>query len=163
MVDTKLHCFTGKMAAGKSTLARELARTHQAILLVEDAFLAALFPGEIHEISDYITYSARIKEALTGPIVSMLGAGAPVVLDFPGNTPGQRAWFRELFERARVDHELHFLDLPDHVCKRGLQERSRDLPPGSPFTTEAEFDAITQYFQVPRPEEGFNITVHTRG
>ncbi len=150
------------MAAGKTTFARELARSNDAVLLVEDLFLAKLFPGEIHEISDYLEYSARIKEALSEHIVSLLGAGIPVVLDFPGNTPSQRTWFRELFERAQVEHELHFLDVPDDVCKQGLKERSKALPPGSPFTTEAEFEAITRYFQTPQPEEGFNVTVHRR-
>ena len=29
-----------------------------------------------------------------------------LVLDFPGNTRAQRAWFREMFERAHVEHEL---------------------------------------------------------
>jgi predicted kinase len=132
------------------------------VLLVEDDFIVKLFPGAIHTISDYIEYSSRIKDALSEHIVALLCAGMPVVLDFPGNTPSQRDWFRGLFERAGVAHELHFLDVPDHVCKLGLKERSKALPPGSPFTTDAEFDAITQYFQPPQPGEGFNVTVHTR-
>jgi serine kinase of HPr protein (carbohydrate metabolism regulator) len=37
----------GKMAAGKSTLARELARREHTVLLVQDEFLEQLFPGEI--------------------------------------------------------------------------------------------------------------------
>ena len=33
-----------------------------------------------------------------------------MVLDFPGNTKAQRAWFRQLFEGANAEHELHFVD-----------------------------------------------------
>jgi predicted kinase len=40
----KLFFLCGKMAAGKSTLARELAQKHDAVLLVQDEFLVKLFP-----------------------------------------------------------------------------------------------------------------------
>ena len=53
---TTLHFLCGKMAAGKSTLARELAHEHQAVLLEEDHFLAALFPGEIHDRGESHAY-----------------------------------------------------------------------------------------------------------
>jgi predicted kinase len=152
MVPSKLHFLSGKMAAGKSTFARDLARAHEAALLVEDDFLARLYPGEIHGISDYVKYSGRIKEALSEHIVSLLRSGVTVVLDFPGNTPNQRNWFRSLFECAGVTHELHFLDVPDSLCKLGLKERSKELPPGSPFTTEAEFEAITNFFNPLNPK-----------
>jgi predicted kinase len=159
---TTLHFLCGKMAAGKSTFARELARVHQAVLLEEDHFLAALFPGEIRSIEDYIEYSSRVKEALTEHIVSLLRRGISVVLDFPANTLNQRRWFRQLIGSTQVAHELHYLDVSDEVCKAQLRERSRALPPGSPFTSEAEFEAVTKYFQPPAAEEGFNVVTHSR-
>ena len=149
----------GKIAAGKSTLARELARTHQAVLLEEDHFLATLFSGEIHSIADYVRCSSRVKDALTDHIVSLLQSGMSVVLDFPGNTRNQRQWFRQLADRARAAHELHYLDVSDDICKGQLRERSRSLASGAPFTSDAEFDAITRYFEPPSTEEGFNVVV----
>ena len=85
-----------------------------------------------------------------------------MVLDFPGNTKAQRAWFRELFERANVEHELHFVDASDALCKSQLKDRSKHLPAGTPWTTDAEFDAITAYFQPPSEDEGFNVVRHER-
>jgi predicted kinase len=158
-----LHFLCGKMAAGKSTLARQLAHEHKAVLLSEDHFLAILFPGEIHSIADYVKYSSRVKDALSQHIVSMLRSGIPVVLDFPANTRRQRQWFRQLVDDAQVAHQLHYLEVPDEVCKTQLKERSRNLPPGAPFTSEAEFDAITKYFEPPLAEEAFNVRVVTRG
>jgi predicted kinase len=154
---TTLYFMCGKMAAGKSTLARELARTHQAVLMQEDQFLAALFPGEIRSIADYVKYSSRVKDALSDHIASLLRSGISVVLDFPANTPNQRRWFRDLIDGAQVNHELHYLDVADEVCKAQLRERSKSLPEGSAFTSEAEFEAITRYFQPPAAEEGFNV------
>ena len=158
----RLYFLCGKMAAGKSTLAKELAREMDAVLLVQDEFLATLFPGEIRDIPDFVKFSGRVKEALTPLIQSLLSRGTPVVLDFPGNTRSQRAWFRELFERAGAEHELHFVDASDALCKRQLRERSKDLPAGSSFTTDAEFDAITAYFQAPADDEAFNVVYHPR-
>jgi predicted kinase len=158
----KLIFFCGKMAAGKSTLSKTLAEREQAMRLAQDDWLAALFPGEILEMADYLRCSARLNAALTPLIVSLLSRGIPVVLDFPGNTTTQRAWFRQLFEAAGVAHELHFIDVPDDVCKRQLRERSAGLPAGTPWTTDAEFDIVTSYFQPPAAEEGFHVVRHDR-
>lgn len=162
MPHASLIFLCGKMAAGKSTLARELARREQTVLLVQDELLDALYPGEIAAIPDFVRCSSRLRNALAPHICAVLSMGISVVLDFPGNTRKQRAWFRELFERAQVDHELHFIDAPDDLCKRQLAARSRHLPPGTAWTTDAEFDAITAYFEPPADDEGFNVVHHRR-
>jgi predicted kinase len=158
----KLFFLCGKMAAGKSTLASALALQQNAVLLVQDEFLDRLYPGEIVDIPGFVKYSARLRTALTPHIHSLLLKGVSVVLDFPGNTKAQRSWFRELIEGAKVGHELHFIDVPDEVCKVQLKERSKELPAGTAWTTDAEFDAITAYFQMPTAEEGFNVIRHGR-
>ena len=157
-----LYLLCGKMAAGKSTLARELAERGAAILLVQDEWLSHLFPGEIVDVSTFARFSARLRAALTDHICTLLSRGTSIVLDFPGNTRTQRDWFRVLFERANSDHELHFIDVPDDLCKAQLRERSRHLAEGAAWTSDAEFDAITKFFQPPAADEGFNIIRHER-
>jgi len=163
-MSAKLIVLCGKMAAGKSTLARDLADRENAVLLVQDEFLDRLFPGEIIDIPGFVTCSSRLKNALGPHVCALLSKGISVVLDFPGNTRAQRAWFRELFERANAEHELHFVDASDALCKSQLKERSRSkgLPAGTPWTTDAEFEAITGYFQSPAPDERFNVVRHER-
>jgi predicted kinase len=158
----KLIFLCGKMAAGKSALARDLAERESAILLVQDQFLDSLYPGEITDIPGFVKFSSRLKNALEPHVCALLAKGSSVVLDFPGNTNAQRAWFRGIFERANVEHELHFVDASDALCKSQLKDRSKNLPPGTPWTTEAEFEAITAYFQPPSGDEGFNIVRHER-
>ena len=157
-----LYLLCGKMAAGKSTLVRKLEQQNAAILIVQDDWLSHLFPDDIVDVPAFAKYSARLRAALADHISSLLSHGVSVVLDFPGNTRSQRAWFRELFERASADHELHFIDVPDELCKAQLRERSRHLGEGARWTTDAEFDAITKYFQPPTPDEGFNVIRHER-
>jgi hypothetical protein len=74
----------------------------------------------------------------------------------------QRAWFRELIERASVEHELHFVDASDSLCKRQLRDRSKGLPAGTPWTMERDFEAINAYFQPPSEDEKFNVVRHER-
>lgn len=157
-----LYFFCGKMAAGKSTLARALVARTGAILLVQDDWLGHLFPGDVVDVPAYRRLSGRLRAALTAHVCDLLSRGLPVVLDFPGNTRQQRGWFRELIERAQAEHELHFVDAPDALCKAQLRERSRDLAGGTAWTTDAEFDTITRYFEPPSADEGFNIVRHER-
>lgn len=158
----KLIFLCGKMAAGKSTLARDLAEGENAVLLVQDQLLDSLYPSEITDVPDFVRCSSRLRNALAPHICALLSRGISVVLDFPGNTKKSRAWFRELFERANVGHELHFIDASDALCKSQLKDRSKHLAPGTPWTTDAEFEAITAYFQPPSDDEGFNVVRHER-
>jgi len=152
----------GKMAAGKSTLAKSLAGRENPVLLVQDDFLNALFPGEITDIPGFVKCSSRLKNALTPHVCALLSKGISVVLDFPGNTKAQRAWFRELIERANVEHELHFVNVSDALCKSQLRARSTGLAAGTPWTRDADFEAMTEYFQPPSEDENFNVVRHER-
>ena len=129
---------------------------------MQDEFLNALFPGEITDLPGFVKCSSRLRSALTPHVCALLSRGISVVLDFAGNTQAQRVWFRELIERANVEHELHFVDASDAVCKGQLADRSKSLPNGVPWTTEAEFAAITAYFKPPSEDEHFNVVRHPR-
>jgi len=160
--ETTLHLLCGKMAAGKSTLAKKLAKKHNAILLVEDEWLLTLYPEEIKKIPDYIKYSLRLKNIVLQHIRLLLLHGLPVVLDFPANTKEQRKYLRTIFEKENIGHILHYVDTSNDLCKHQLRQRSKDKSDGSAFTTDAEFDAITKYFQPPSEDEGFNIIHYKR-
>jgi predicted kinase len=153
----KLHFMCGKMASGKSTLSKVLAKEHNAILLSEDEILGKLYPNKIESLEDYVKYSSMVKELFKEHIIELLKKGCNVVLDFPANTKSQREWFKEIYVEAWVSHELHFVDKSDKTCKEQLQIRNKDLPDDAPFSSEESFDMITKYFQVPEDNEGFEI------
>ncbi|MCJ8280081.1 MAG: ATP-binding protein [Rivularia sp. ALOHA_DT_140] len=157
-----LHFLCGKMASGKSTLAKFLAEKNNAILIAEDVWLSQLYPEEINDFDGYIKYSRRLKSIFSQHIKDILLQGTSVVLDFPGNTPSQRNWFRSIFESVEVNHLLHYIIASDELCKQQLKIRSQDKPEASVFTTEEEFAAITKYFQPPTPEEKFNIKTYQK-
>ena len=152
-----MHILCGKMASGKSTLSKKLRDEHNAILISEDIWLEKLYGEEIKIFEDYLKYSKRLKSILFTHIQELLLSDISVVLDFPANTPTQRTWFRKIFESAKVEHTLHYIDISDEICKQQLKKRSSTLPKGSKFTTEEEFDMITKYFKVPMDDENFVI------
>ncbi|MBO6825843.1 MAG: ATP-binding protein [Sneathiella sp.] len=158
--EPSLHFFCGKMAAGKSTLARELAERVDAVLISEDQWLARLFPESINTFQDYLTCSARLKRILSEHVKDLLRSGVTVVMDFPGNTKSQRAWFKSLAREAGVPHVLHFLDRSNAECLVQLKKRNKERPFGSKVTSPEEFMSVTSYFEAPSVEEGFTLQQH---
>lgn len=154
--------FCGKMGAGKTTKAREIAGSTNAVLMSEDEWLAAVYPGKIASLDDYLGYSALLKPQIKKLVQSILTAGADVVMDFPGNTPSQRQWFRGVFSEIQAPHNLIYIDLPNHVCKAQVAQRRIEQPERSATDTEAMFEQVTKYFVPPAVDEGFHITVVTR-
>jgi predicted kinase len=154
-----LHLVCGKIAAGKSTLAARLADTPHTILIVEDRWLASLYRPEMTTVADYVRCSARLRDAVGPHVEGLLRIGTSVVLDFPANTVAIRAWMRGLFERAGALHQLHFLDVPDQVCRSRL--RDRNAAGTHDFAaTDADFERITSHFTPPGDAEGFNVVRH---
>ncbi len=151
--------FCGKMGAGKSTLSAKIARERGAVLISEDEWLAALFPGEIKDFNDYIHYSSRLKPVLRSHVEQMLVAGISVVLDFPGNTRKQRAWFKDIYSQHGIPHELYYVAVDDEVCLKQLKQRQKEQPERARFDTEEVFRMVTGYFEPPEDSEGFNVAI----
>lgn len=154
-----LHLLCGKIASGKSTLAKTLRAEHSAILLSEDQWLATLYPGEILSVADYLRRAQLVRGVLEPLVVELLQSGSNVVLDFPANTLANRAWLLGLAQTAGVPHRLHYLELDDSRCRARLHARNaggeHDFA-----ATDAEFDLITRHFCEPSEEEGLVIEVH---
>jgi predicted kinase len=157
---TTLHLLCGRIAAGKSTLARQLAARPATLLITMDQWMSILFPTENRTIEDFGRLSARLRDAMGPHVVDILRQELSVVLDFPANTVRWRSWMRSLITAANVAHELHVLDIPDAICKDRLRKRNEGG--AHPYqVSEATYDLFTSYFVLPTTDEGFNIVVHT--
>ncbi|WP_306143887.1 ATP-binding protein [Roseibium sp. MMSF_3412] len=154
-----LHLICGKIAAGKSTLARSLANAPGTILIREDAWLSELYGDQMQTLADYVTFSAKLRSALEPHIVDLLRSGLSVVLDFPANTAELRRWMRRLFETAGCAHELHLMDVSDEICKERLRKRNASGEHEFQVSDE-QFDRVSQHFQPPTKAEGFQVRIH---
>jgi predicted kinase len=91
---------------------------------------------ELRTLADYFERCDRLRATLAPHVVGLLRAGISVVLDFHANTIRSRRWMRTLFEDAEASHQLHFLDVPDEVCRarntrRGPPEVMASATPNS--------------------------------
>lgn len=154
--------FAGKMGAGKSTRSQQIAADRNAVLISEDEWLTRLYPGEVASIRDYVRLAKRMKPLLEDHIANILRIGVDVVMDFPGNTREQRAWFRKLIDASQAPHELIYLKVSDERCLKQLAKRRVKHPARAEFDTEAFFRKVTQYFEAPDAAEGFVIRVEER-
>jgi len=154
-----LHMICGKIAAGKSTLAAELARKPGTVLIAEDEWLSTLFGDQMCSVGDYVLVSAKLRSVM-GPHISMLLLGGlSVVLDFPGNTVGLRRWMRGMFEDVGAGHKLHYLDLDEEICKQRL--RARNHARTHQFAaSDAQFHQICAAFEPPSDAEGFDVIAY---
>jgi len=158
-VTATLHMLCGKICAGKSSLAARLAEAPLTVIVSEDQWLARLFGEEMASVEDYLRFAAKLRTAMAPHLTALLEAGMSVVLDYPANTPANRAWMKGIAEAARAVHRLHWLDVPDDVCRARL--RARNAAGDHEFAaTDAQFDQITAYFVPPSGAEGLEIVIH---
>lgn len=154
-----LHLLCGKPASGKSTLTARLSQTAKTVVIAEDDWLATLYGDQMTALPDYVRCSARLRDAIAPHVTALLRAGVSVVLDFPANTVETRRWMRSLVVASGAAHRLHYLDVPDALCKARL--RARNASGNHPFAvTEAQFDRIAEHFVPPSEDEGFDILRH---
>ena len=156
-----LHFISGRLASGKTTLARKLVAQEGAVFICEDAWLSKLSDG-IESFDDYLRWSRRCRSVIGPLVIEILRAGTSVVFDFAGNSRSERSWVRSLFEAADAEHVLHYLDVSESECLARLKDRNETKPDGLYFATTSaeEFSSITLWFEPPTPEEGFSLFRH---
>lgn len=148
----RLVFFCGKMGAGKSTLARQLADQPNMVLISEDDWLSKLYPNQIHSLETYQQHSEQIKPLVFELSQQVLQQGASVILDFPANTRSQRQWLRSISDEVNADHQCYWVDRSDEVCIQQLLKRA------NPNTDTLDmFHAVTRYFMPPEADENINI------
>ena len=153
-----LHLLCGKMASGKTTFSHQIAAQYQALRLSEDEWLAECFPGDVKTIKDYVDYSDRIKPLVAALVTQSLRSGIDVVMDFPANTPQQRAWLLGLAQACQASHQLYWMITSDQECLHRLSIRRAEQPDRRRFDVPEMFETMSAYFTAPTADESKNIT-----
>jgi adenylate kinase family enzyme len=159
MNDKKLIFFSGKMGVGKSTLAKKMSFELNAFYISEDEVLSDLFPGEIKNLNDYVTYSKKIKPMILRLIKNLLKTNDIIILDFPGNTIIQRQWFKEIIQSSDAFHKLIYLKASDAFCLKNIEKRRQSEPNRNKYDTEELYFKLSKFFEEPREKEGFNLEI----
>jgi predicted kinase len=153
-----LHFVAGKAGAGKTTLARRLARDSRAVLICEDEWLLRL-ADPIASLGEYLKAAQRIRAVIAPLTTDLLRLGVSVVFDFGGNNESDRAWVKSIFRQASAEHVLHYLRVDDETCRSRVKDRNERQPEGVFFgiVTEAQVDEVNRFFTPPEIDEGFTV------
>ncbi len=157
----RLILFCGKMGAGKTTLSTSVAADSNAVLVSEDEWLSAHYPGKIHSFEDYLIFSKQIKPFVKKHIQRILAAGTTIVMDFPANTIKQRQWLLSLCNEIGADHQLIYINVSDDLCLSHISKRREQQPERAQFDRPEVFYEVTKYFEAPSENEGLNIVERT--
>jgi predicted kinase len=156
--ETKVVFMAGRIASGKTTLAKKIASESNAILFSIDEWVGNI--GRPTSFEEYTRYFLPCRVLIGQLTRELLQKGVSVVLDFGGNTAYERSWAKTIYYDLNCSHELYFLDVPAEICMKRLENRNAQNPDKAirkESLLEAEKAGVKNYFIPPAPEDGFNV------
>jgi predicted kinase len=142
--DARLLLTCGLPAAGKTTLAKQLAADRRALRLTQDEWLIALGSSPWNAST-----REKVDRELWRLAREVLGLGVSVVLDFGLWTKIERDEFRAVARALGVGVELHYLDVPIDELWRRIHARNSEPPWNSHPIGRADLDEWLSVFQAP--------------
>jgi predicted kinase len=140
--------MVGLPAAGKTTRARELAATHQALRLTPDHWMIPLFGDSMADGKRWVLEGRLISVALQA-----LRLGTSVVLDYGLWGRDERSALRWLARSAGAACQLIYLPVDKNVQLARIAHRQETTPHQTFPMSEADLDAWREQFQVPDAAE----------
>jgi predicted kinase len=140
--------MVGLPAAGKTTRARELAATHQALRLTPDHWMIPLFGDPMADGKRWVLEGRLISVALQA-----LRLGTSVVLDYGLWGRDERSALRWLARSAEAACQVVYLPVERNVQLARIAHRQETTPHQTFPMSEADVDAWREQFQVPDAAE----------
>lgn len=150
----KVFLMCGKICSGKSTYAKKLAETKNAVILSVDEIMLAIFgqdSGENHDI-----YVKRIQAYLYEKTLDFVASGINVILDFGFWTKQERTNVKEFFQARNVSFEFHYLNISQSEWKKRIAKRNIEVSQkgfNSYFVDEGLEKKFEELFEQPQKDE----------
>jgi predicted kinase len=140
--------MVGLPAAGKTTRAKELAATHQALRLTPDHWMIPLFGDSMADGKRWVLEGRLISVALQA-----LRLGTSVVLDYGLWARDERSALRWLARSAGAACQVVYLPVDKDTQLARIAHRQETTPHQTFPMSEADVDAWREQFQVPDAAE----------
>jgi predicted kinase len=147
-----LFLICGLPGAGKTTLARQLEESHQALRLCPDEWIASILadPADTAELDRLRTPVESIQWDVAKRVLLL---GVDVVLEYGFWSREERTFFRKQAEALGAKVELLYLEVSRDELWARLSRRNADLKPGLFPVTEAQLDLWSSTFERPAADE----------
>ena len=124
----KVILICGKICSGKSTYAKQLQVTDQAVILSADEIMLAVFglyAGEKHD-----EYAANVRHYLFQKSLEVIRADVDVILDWGFWTKAGRNEAKAFYRSRNIECELHYLDIRDEIWQARINQRNQSVIAG---------------------------------
>lgn len=147
-----LFLICGLPGSGKTTLAKQLEQSHNALRLCPDEWITKILsdPNDIPEL-----------DRLRDPVESLqwdvakrtLVLGVNVILENGFWSRKERDYFRSEAESLGADVELYYLEVDIDELWRRISKRNADLPPDTFHVSRENLEEWTRSFEPPTGDE----------
>lgn len=143
-----LYLTVGLPGAGKTTLARRIARDHGVLRLTPDEWMAPLF-GD----SD----ADGRRDILEGRMIwvahQVLTSGSSVILDFGCWSPEERYAIRAIAESVGARFDLRWVSVAEQVRRDRAAARWQSAPESTFPMSDSDHDRFVALCRPPSPDE----------
>ena len=147
-----LHLMVGLPCSGKTTFAKQLAVSEQALLLTPDVWQLKLFgqdfPGPYHD-----ERHSNIENIMWDVAKSALALGTSVILDFGFWAKVERDDFRQRAKALNANFNIHFMDVPKEELLARLKARNLKAGDEAFHIPPSYLEQWYKQFEAPTPEE----------
>jgi predicted kinase len=147
-----LFLICGLPGAGKTTLAKQLEKEHNALRLCPDEWITQILadPNDIPEL-----------DRLRSPVESLqwdvakrtLVLGVNAILENGFWSREERNYFRNEAEGLGANVELHYLDADIDELWRRISKRNSELPPETFLVSKENLEEWAKSFETPLEDE----------
>lgn len=147
-----LHLMVGLPCSGKTTYARRLARTENALLLTPDVWQLRLF-GDDMGTSRHDRNHDAVEVIMWEVAERALELGCSVILDFGFWSRAEREDFRARARGLGVDFRIHYREADRETLYIRLEQRNREGTGDTFRITRAEMEGYIGLFEPPTADE----------
>lgn len=159
MEQPTVHVMCGLVAAGKTTLARQLARDLPALRLSRDEWMLRLY-GLAHDHPVYVAKLPPCTDLMWSLAVDVLNLGSSVVLDWNHWSRDRRAEARRRSHASGCEIVVHFLDVPIETAVERATTRMEAAMPNAHRIDSVGVRHFATIFEAPTADEGLTVIRH---
>jgi len=156
---SKLTILNGTIGSGKTTYAKKIEATSNAVRFNVDEWMLSLF-GEADMERDVFESKITFLETQFKTLAqSFLNNNVDVIMDFGGWAKSDRDQKRAWAKTLNCELNMVYLATPFEVCKARVLKRTEDKTENNYMFDEQTIDVLFGFFEVPKIDEVFHTVV----